>query len=122
MTVPDSAAIGDGVFDATLRLRIQRARDRAVVALRRQRSPAGGWLGELSSSALSTATAVTALTLVSRHDSAAEERLREAAKLGDVRTGMSLYFGADTGFGPLYLALTHAPRGSSGVMLFLGRP
>ena len=47
---------------------------------------------------------------------------REAAKLGDVRTGMSLYFGADTGFGPLYLALTHAPRGSSGVMLFLGRP
>lgn len=47
---------------------------------------------------------------------------REAAKLGDVRTGMSVYFGADTGFGPLYLALTHAPRGSSGVMLFLGRP
>jgi NTE family protein len=47
---------------------------------------------------------------------------RELARSGDLRTGMSLYFGADTGFGPLYLALTHAPRGSSGVMLFLGRP
>jgi NTE family protein len=35
---------------------------------------------------------------------------------------MSLYFGADTGIGPLYLALTHAPRGGSGVALFLGRP
>jgi NTE family protein len=47
---------------------------------------------------------------------------REAFRLGAVRTGMSLYFGADTGVGPLYLALTHAPRGSTGVMLFLGRP
>jgi NTE family protein len=47
---------------------------------------------------------------------------REEARSRDLRTGMSLYFGADTGFGPLYLALTHAPRGSSGVMLFLGRP
>ena len=41
---------------------------------------------------------------------------------GEVRTGMSVYVGADTGLGPLYLALTHAPRGSTGVMLFLGRP
>jgi NTE family protein len=47
---------------------------------------------------------------------------RDAFKLGSARTGMSLYFGADTGLGPLYLALTHAPRGSSSVVLFLGRP
>jgi NTE family protein len=47
---------------------------------------------------------------------------REAFEAGSVRTGMSLYFGADTGIGPLYLALTHAPRGGSGVALFLGRP
>ena len=47
---------------------------------------------------------------------------REAAQNGQLRTGMSVYFGADTGFGPLYLALTHAPRGASGLMLFLGRP
>ena len=39
-----------------------------------------------------------------------------------LRTGMSLFFGADTGFGPLYLGLTHAPRGQTGVVLFIGRP
>jgi NTE family protein len=49
---------------------------------------------------------------------ASREQLRE----GSVRTGTSLYLGADTGIGPLYLALTHAPRGSSQVVLFLGRP
>jgi NTE family protein len=47
---------------------------------------------------------------------------REAFRNGSLRTGMSLYFGADTGLGPLYLSLTHAPRGGSGVILFLGRP
>ena len=36
--------------------------------------------------------------------------------------GMSLFFGADTGIGPLYFGLTHAPRGSTGITLFLGRP
>jgi NTE family protein len=47
---------------------------------------------------------------------------REAFRDGAVRTGMSVYAGADTGFGPLYLGLTHAPRGQTGVVLFLGRP
>jgi NTE family protein len=47
---------------------------------------------------------------------------RDDFRDGSVRTGMSLYLGADTGFGPLYLALTHAARGHSGVVLFLGRP
>lgn len=47
---------------------------------------------------------------------------REAFRSGSLRTGMSLYFGADTGLGPLYFGLTHAPRGQSGVILFLGRP
>ena len=35
---------------------------------------------------------------------------------------MSAFIGADTGLGPLYLGLTHAPRGETGVALFLGRP
>ncbi|HET9821375.1 MAG TPA: patatin-like phospholipase family protein [Burkholderiaceae bacterium] len=47
---------------------------------------------------------------------------KQSFRAGEMRTGMSLYIGADTGVGPLYLALTHAPRGSTGVMLFLGRP
>ncbi len=41
---------------------------------------------------------------------------------GKVRSGMSLFAGADTGLGPLYLALTHAPGGQTGVVLFIGRP
>ena len=39
-----------------------------------------------------------------------------------LRSGMSLFVGADTALGPLYLGLTHAPRGGSGLALFIGRP
>jgi NTE family protein len=44
------------------------------------------------------------------------------AREGRLRTGMSVFIGADTGLGPLYLGLTHAPQGQTGVALFLGRP
>jgi NTE family protein len=47
---------------------------------------------------------------------------REGLLAGSVRTGMSGFFGADTGLGPLYLALTYAPQGGSQLMLFIGRP
>ena len=40
----------------------------------------------------------------------------------DLRLGTSLFLGADTGVGPVYLALVHAPRGFTGVYFFLGRP
>jgi NTE family protein len=43
-------------------------------------------------------------------------------RLGDLRTGMSLFVGADTGIGPLYLGLTYAPQGQAGLALFIGRP
>jgi NTE family protein len=43
-------------------------------------------------------------------------------KLNDLRSGMSLFVGADTGIGPLYLGLTYAPRGAAGLYLFIGRP
>lgn len=42
--------------------------------------------------------------------------------LGELRSGMSVFVGADTGLGPLYLGLTYAPRGTTGVYLFIGRP
>ena len=41
---------------------------------------------------------------------------------GDLRSGMSLFVGSDTGLGPIYLGVTYAPRGSSGLYLFIGRP
>ncbi|HSW07050.1 patatin-like phospholipase family protein [Aquabacterium sp.] len=43
-------------------------------------------------------------------------------RLSDLRSGMSLFVGADTGMGPLYLGLTYAPGGSAGLVLFIGRP
>ncbi|HEY4079991.1 MAG TPA: patatin-like phospholipase family protein [Burkholderiaceae bacterium] len=44
------------------------------------------------------------------------------AKLGDLRFASSLFVGTDTGLGPLYLALGHAPQGGNAVYLFIGRP
>jgi NTE family protein len=44
------------------------------------------------------------------------------ARLGDLRSGTSVFLGADTGLGPLYFGLTYAPRGSTGLYLFVGRP
>lgn len=46
----------------------------------------------------------------------------EAFNLRELRTGASLFVGADTGLGPLYLGLVYAPRGYTGLYLFLGRP
>jgi NTE family protein len=48
-------------------------------------------------------------------------RKREVS-LSNLRTGSSLFVGADTSVGPLYFGVTYAPRGHSGVYLFLGRP
>jgi NTE family protein len=44
------------------------------------------------------------------------------ASLQELRAGMSLFVGADTGLGPMYLGLTHAPHGTTGLYLFIGRP
>jgi NTE family protein len=41
---------------------------------------------------------------------------------GSLRAGLSAFVGADTGLGPLYLAVTHAPKGGSQLVLFIGRP
>src|SRR5215468_5637592 len=53
------------------RERLAEAYAKARAHLLSQRTPEGFWVGELSSSALSTATAVCALTLVDRHRFAA---------------------------------------------------
>ena len=42
--------------------------------------------------------------------------------LPQLRPGMRLYLGADSGIGSFYLALTHAPQGRTGITLTLGRP
>jgi NTE family protein len=47
---------------------------------------------------------------------------RSSVRWRDLRSGASLFVGADTGLGPFYLGLTWAPQGSTGVYLQLGRP
>jgi NTE family protein len=47
---------------------------------------------------------------------------RRQMSLGDLRGGASLYLGADTGIGPMYLGLTWAPQGEAGLALMIGRP
>lgn len=44
------------------------------------------------------------------------------ANLGGLRGGGSLFAGADTGIGPVYLGLTYARRGEPGLVLVVGRP
>jgi NTE family protein len=47
---------------------------------------------------------------------------RGEVSLRDLRLGSSLFVGADTGLGPMYLGLTYAPGGSPGLVFFIGRP
>ena len=47
---------------------------------------------------------------------------RRQLSLSGLRTGGSLYLGADTGIGPMYLGVTWAPQGEAGLALFIGRP
>ena len=47
---------------------------------------------------------------------------RQNVALSDLRYAGSLFVGADTGLGPLYLGIGHAPRGGSEIYLFIGRP
>src|SRR5262249_60227230 len=54
-----------------MRERLEAAYQKALAALLAERTPEGHWVGELSPSALSTATAVMALNLVNRDAHAA---------------------------------------------------
>lgn len=46
----------------------------------------------------------------------------EKVALGQLRWAGSLFVGADTGLGPLYLGLGHAPARGTALYLFIGRP
>ncbi len=47
---------------------------------------------------------------------------QDGMTLSDMRLGSSLFIGADTALGPLYLGITYAPRGQTALYLYLGRP
>ena len=47
---------------------------------------------------------------------------RSEISLAHLRGGGSVYLGADTGIGPMYLGITYARQGELGIALFIGRP
>ena len=47
---------------------------------------------------------------------------RSSVTLRDLRLGSSVFLGADTSVGPVYFSLVHAPKGYSGIYVFVGRP
>src|SRR5262249_7659576 len=53
---------------------LERAYQTALAALLAERHPDGYWVGELSTSALSTATAISALALVQKHTGTSEHQ------------------------------------------------
>src|SRR5947208_2577824 len=55
--------------------RLETAYQTAFAALLKERTPDGHWVGELSTSALSTATAVMALHLVQKHTGQSHQTL-----------------------------------------------
>src|SRR5437016_14346258 len=58
-----------------MRERLAAAYQTALAALLKERTPEGHWVGELSTSALSTATAIMALFLVQKHGGSAHDAL-----------------------------------------------
>jgi len=49
-------------------------------------------------------------------------RQASAASRSDLRSGFSLFLGTDTGLGPVYLGLTYAPKGFTGLYFLVGKP
>ncbi len=66
--------------------RLEAAYQTALAMLLKERTPDGHWVGELSTSALSTATAVMALHLVQKHGGESPSRL-PGRRLGDLIDG-----------------------------------
>ncbi len=89
------------------RARLERALAKARAALLAERGPHGHWEGELSSSALSTATAVTALELWQRH---ARERSALSAQQSAIESGLKWlaeHQNTDGGWGDTVLSFSN---------------
>jgi squalene-hopene/tetraprenyl-beta-curcumene cyclase len=89
------------------RARLQRALEKTRAALLAERGPHGHWEGELSSSALSTATAVTALELWQRH---AKERPAVSGQQPAIEAGLKWlaeHQNADGGWGDTTLSFSN---------------
>ena len=82
--------------------RLERAYRIARDALLAERTPDGQWVGELSTSALSTATAVSALALVQRHTSQ-----NHSSMIAGGVTWLASHQNADGGWGDTIKSLSN---------------
>jgi squalene-hopene/tetraprenyl-beta-curcumene cyclase len=95
--------------EGTLAARLERAYQQVQAALLAARTPAGHWIGELSSSALSTATAVAALAVVQEQS---RQRLYESLIKGGL-AWLAAQQNADGGWGDT----PHSPSNLSTTLL-----
>ncbi len=89
------------------RARLARALAKARAALLAERGPHGHWEGELSSSALSTATAVTALELWQRHASERSAVSGQRSAIEDGLKWLAEHQNADGGWGDTTLSFSN---------------
>jgi squalene-hopene/tetraprenyl-beta-curcumene cyclase len=87
-------------------LRFRRALEIARQELLAARTPGGHWAGELSSSALSTATAVSALSIVERHDPSLRTP-HSALRISNGLDWLARHANTDGGWGDTTLSLSN---------------
>jgi len=89
---------------------LEAALTRAAEELLAARAPEGHWIGELSSSALSTATAVTALAVVDRESQVANRESQIANRKSQIHAGLgwlATHTNPDGGWGDSDLSLSN---------------
>lgn len=92
-------------MNSSLQHRLRHALSRATATLLAESVPAGHWEGELSASALSTATAITALALVARH--APDRREAFASLIDRGLAWLAAHQNADGGWGDTVKSVTN---------------
>src|SRR5881296_2580224 len=90
--------------------RLDAALEKATAALLAELGPEGHWTGELSSSALSTATAVTALAVVDRESRIANPKSQVVNRKSQIHAGLgwlATHANPDGGWGDSDLSLSN---------------
>ena len=107
-------------MEAVNRAHLESALNTARAHLLAGRNAAGHWVGELSASALSTATAVVALELSARHGAMAEDRSRERTTRG--LRWLAAHANADGGWGDTVLSRSNVSTTTLVWAAFFVRP
>jgi len=103
-----SSKATDAVNDVEFQSRLRSALAKATETLLVERNAAGHWEGELSSSALSTATAVAALAIVLKHSTASESEVSNfKSQIGAGLKWLAAHANSDGGWGDTTKSLSN---------------